>query len=295
VTFTSSDTQTTPNWAKISYLYTARRYDPESHLMFYRSRYMDSQLGRFISSDTIGVWGDPNSLGNGYAYAGNFPGSSVDPVGTYACQGSNAASSGRCMVCPTPAAAMMGDPNGSDYIDDAGICHGTPQCPGQLPYTICYSNWLDSPGDPFSLMMQDYAARDLQQAYDAGCYGPPADGASLCARNEDTPSATAQGEGGAHVWAGSGVRKCLTDLTPSPAPSDTDSLCSAAGDYLYPTLATCSMSWTICTESTMASVAAAGSAAAAAVDFLPIPDLVCWFCPLLVKFQQERQGEQTWA
>ncbi|MBI4603690.1 MAG: RHS repeat-associated core domain-containing protein, partial [Planctomycetes bacterium] len=64
------------------YLFTGRRYDPETGLYFYRTRYYDPALGRFISRDTIGIWGDEANLGNGYAYAGNNPITRVDPEGT---------------------------------------------------------------------------------------------------------------------------------------------------------------------------------------------------------------------
>jgi RHS repeat-associated protein len=61
--------------------YTGRRYDAESGLLYYRTRYLDSEMGRFISRDTIGVWGDPNSLGNAYTYLGNGPQMDTDPFG----------------------------------------------------------------------------------------------------------------------------------------------------------------------------------------------------------------------
>ena len=63
-------------------LFTGRRYDPETGFYFYRSRYLDPQSGRFISSDSIGVWTDGASLGNAFAYVGNNPESYDDPLGT---------------------------------------------------------------------------------------------------------------------------------------------------------------------------------------------------------------------
>ena len=47
----------------------------------YRTRYYDPYLGRFLRIDTIGLWGDPNNLGNPYAYCGNNPWSRRDPFG----------------------------------------------------------------------------------------------------------------------------------------------------------------------------------------------------------------------
>ncbi len=62
-------------------LFTGRRYDPETGLYYYRSRYLDPAAGRFISRDRIGVWGDRHNYGNGFAYAGNNPWSCLDPLG----------------------------------------------------------------------------------------------------------------------------------------------------------------------------------------------------------------------
>jgi RHS repeat-associated protein len=62
--------------------YTGRRYDSESGLLYYRTRYLDSEMGRFISRDTIGVWGDPASLGNGFSALLNAAQRVTDPCGT---------------------------------------------------------------------------------------------------------------------------------------------------------------------------------------------------------------------
>jgi RHS repeat-associated protein len=67
-------------------LYTGREWDHESGLYHYRSRYMSPIMGKFISSDTIGVWGDANNLGNGYAYVGNGPYDGTDPMGEKKCK-----------------------------------------------------------------------------------------------------------------------------------------------------------------------------------------------------------------
>ena len=63
------------------YAFTGRRFDEESGLYYYRTRYMDPAAGRFISRDTIGIWGDLANLGNGYAYVGNNPFTLIDPYG----------------------------------------------------------------------------------------------------------------------------------------------------------------------------------------------------------------------
>ena len=50
-------------------------------LYYFRNRYMSPQLGRFMSVDPIGAWGDPQNMGNAYTYVGNNPYSRFDPLG----------------------------------------------------------------------------------------------------------------------------------------------------------------------------------------------------------------------
>jgi RHS repeat-associated protein len=63
------------------YLFTGRRYDPESGWYHYRTRYLDPETGRFTTRDTIGIWGDEYNLGNGYTYVGSNPWTYLDPFG----------------------------------------------------------------------------------------------------------------------------------------------------------------------------------------------------------------------
>jgi len=63
------------------WLFTGRQFDEESGLYDYRSRHYDPVKGRFLQRDSIGVWGDPANLGNGYVYVGNSPPNSIDPFG----------------------------------------------------------------------------------------------------------------------------------------------------------------------------------------------------------------------
>jgi filamentous hemagglutinin len=62
-------------------LFNGREYDPETGLYYYRTRYLDPATGRFTTRDTIGIWGDPANLGNGYTYVGNNPWTLTDPTG----------------------------------------------------------------------------------------------------------------------------------------------------------------------------------------------------------------------
>ena len=63
------------------YLFTGRRYDPESGWYNYRTRYLDPKSGKFTTRDVIGIWGDPAEFGNGYTYVENSPQSWIDPFG----------------------------------------------------------------------------------------------------------------------------------------------------------------------------------------------------------------------
>jgi RHS repeat-associated protein len=60
--------------------FTGREYDIESGLYFYRARYYDSQVGRFISRDPIGIEGGVNL----YAYVNNNPTNFIDSTGLLA-------------------------------------------------------------------------------------------------------------------------------------------------------------------------------------------------------------------
>jgi RHS repeat-associated protein len=59
--------------------YTGREMDPESGLYFYRARYYDPAIGRFISQDPIGFDGGDANL---YRYVSNGPVNATDPSGT---------------------------------------------------------------------------------------------------------------------------------------------------------------------------------------------------------------------
>jgi len=61
------------------YGYTGRERDPDTGLLYYRARFYDPQLGRFISEDPAGLAGGINS----FAYVGNNPPNAKDPSGLY--------------------------------------------------------------------------------------------------------------------------------------------------------------------------------------------------------------------
>ena len=61
--------------------YTARDYDSETGLYYYRARYYDPSIGRFISEDPIGFLGGVNA----YTYVSNDPVNKLDPFGEATC------------------------------------------------------------------------------------------------------------------------------------------------------------------------------------------------------------------
>ncbi len=69
--------QQDPNFIQ-PYTYTGREYDEESGLYYYRARYYDPKIGRFISEDPIGLAGGDI---NYFSYVGNNPVNEIDPMG----------------------------------------------------------------------------------------------------------------------------------------------------------------------------------------------------------------------
>src|SRR5437870_2546683 len=59
--------------------YTGREFDSETGLHFYRARYYDQTMGRFLSEDPLEFAGDGPNF---YAYTLNNPVNYVDPMGT---------------------------------------------------------------------------------------------------------------------------------------------------------------------------------------------------------------------
>jgi RHS repeat-associated protein len=60
------------------YLFTGRRYDPETEIYYYRARYYHPEMGRFVSKDPEQR---PKGMGI-YAYASGIPTGRLDPTGT---------------------------------------------------------------------------------------------------------------------------------------------------------------------------------------------------------------------
>ncbi|MFX0198183.1 MAG: RHS repeat-associated core domain-containing protein [Candidatus Hodarchaeota archaeon] len=69
-----------PDFKANPYMFTGRRFDYETGLYYYRARYYNPYIGRFLQTDPVG-YGDGI---NWYAYCGNNPLAFVDPTGRWA-------------------------------------------------------------------------------------------------------------------------------------------------------------------------------------------------------------------
>ena len=68
--------------SRTRYGYTGRERDPDTGLLYYRARWHDPQVGRFISEDPIGFLGRDVNL---YGYVRNDPLRMIDPSGLRRC------------------------------------------------------------------------------------------------------------------------------------------------------------------------------------------------------------------
>ncbi|MBA5873202.1 MAG: DUF4157 domain-containing protein [Nitrospira sp. CR1.2] len=68
-----------PGTLEQPYTYTGREFDSESGLYYYRTRYYEPRIGRFLRKDPIGLVAGVNL----YAYVGNTPANRLDPWGLF--------------------------------------------------------------------------------------------------------------------------------------------------------------------------------------------------------------------
>ena len=64
-----------------NFLWGGSLYEPETNLYWMCNRYYHIDMHRFINQDPIGIWGDANNLGNGFAYVAGMVIEASDPTG----------------------------------------------------------------------------------------------------------------------------------------------------------------------------------------------------------------------
>jgi RHS repeat-associated protein len=64
-----------------NFLWGGSMHEPETDLYWMRNRYYHKGMKRFINQDPIGIWGDANNLGNGFAYVAGMVIEATDPTG----------------------------------------------------------------------------------------------------------------------------------------------------------------------------------------------------------------------
>ncbi|MFH0791533.1 MAG: RHS repeat-associated core domain-containing protein [Candidatus Omnitrophota bacterium] len=67
-----------PQHSNNRYLYTGREFDAETRLYYYRARYYDPAIGRFLQADPLGIDEE-----NTYTYVNNNPINYIDPYGLW--------------------------------------------------------------------------------------------------------------------------------------------------------------------------------------------------------------------
>ncbi len=81
--YNASNVEIAATAVKQPFMFTGARYDFEEGSSLYqmRHRYYDPVVGRFVSRDPLGLWGDPSQTGNGQGYCGHNPVNRKDPLG----------------------------------------------------------------------------------------------------------------------------------------------------------------------------------------------------------------------
>jgi RHS repeat-associated protein len=98
--------------------YATREFDQETNIYYYRARYYDPSLGRFISEDPIGFGGGTHF----YKYAANNPVLFDDPFGLWKNTGKPAASDINTIVCNGSGGIAVQIPTDQDLSCGIGNC-----------------------------------------------------------------------------------------------------------------------------------------------------------------------------
>src|ERR1700728_605203 len=98
--------------------YTTREFDQEASIYYYRARYYDPSVGRFISEDPIGFGGGTHF----YRYASNNPVLFDDPLGLWINTGKPASPEDNTIICNGLGGIAIQIPKDQDLSCGIGNC-----------------------------------------------------------------------------------------------------------------------------------------------------------------------------
>jgi len=98
--------------------YTTREFDQETSIYYYRARYYDPSVGRFISEDPIGFGGGTHF----YRYASNNPVLFDDPLGLWINTGKPASPEDNTIICNGLGGIAIQIPKDQDLSCGIGNC-----------------------------------------------------------------------------------------------------------------------------------------------------------------------------
>ena len=159
----------TPNIAT-SYRYTGREYDEETGLYYYRNRWYDPEIGRFISEDPVGFAGGDINL---YSYVGNNPLSFIDPYGNYACKrqkgGKQKKTDCKILIDKIGELSANNDMDSEKLVKELAKEFATPQRNTKYEASGFKKAYQDKPGAPSANQVR-HTVGILEGAYEAGYY-----------------------------------------------------------------------------------------------------------------------------
>jgi len=148
------------------YRSTGRDFDSETGVYYYRARYYDPAIGRFISEDPLREdGGSPNF----YGYVGNSPTNFTDPLGLAKCIYSVQAHTMICEPNADPGMPSIGGPNGAgavqlgpNGVDSGGSMQGSTGCTNN---NKCTDKRFEGPIAPGNYRM-NFDTRPIHQGMD---------------------------------------------------------------------------------------------------------------------------------
>ena len=147
------------------YAFTGREWDSETGLYYYRARYYDPKVGRFVSEDPIGLVGGINL--NLFAYVRNNPVNFVDPMGLQFAPGQGYVTGQGYTTGPLLPPSTSTRPPSQDCSRECNP-HGPPYHgaypPGHVPWNVPYgpsvaASYGNAIGGPIDSNLNDVSRR----------------------------------------------------------------------------------------------------------------------------------------